>query len=176
MYIHKNIGKRNRRGTKVFVVADAETRRHIEITIFRHDHGRCHWLTVWLNPKQAVKLANFLLNPSKSVWVDFADPAPAPAPQGEHRETWQVIKATCNGVHPAWIAVKGKELAISHWGYGRSQPVGVTDYFHAEHSEVLSTQECKLLVGLLFHWAGAMMIGYKTKRIVKKKPDLMLAE
>ncbi len=133
-----------------------------------------HWISVSLLPAQAIKVAHRLQNPLIDAWVDFADPNPK-GPQGELRPIWDVMTVKHgNGVHTAWVGLQGSKLGIMNginWAKIKSGPA---DYFRPDDSKKLTDKHIKKLCGLLYHWAGAMMIGYVTKRTVTKERVLHL--
>jgi len=166
MYIHTKIGE-----NKVSVVCWGYEDSRIELTIYVDDQGHTIWHGISLDPQQALKVAHRLQNPLPDVWVDFVDPAPAPAPQGEMRSQWDVFKVKhSNGVHEGAIGILKGKIGINTSSFNIPKKSCRTDYFYCAKEENLSPAEIKKLAGLLYHWAGARMIGLVTerKKLVRK--------
>jgi len=143
----------------------------LAMTMWEPDRHR-HWLwhTCKLRPSQAVVIAHRLLNPLPDHWEDFADPLPPPEPQGEMQETWHVIKAA-GGL----LGIVGDKVGIatSRYSLGAYKP-GQAVYYHPTWSVNLTPLEIKRAAGILFYWAGAMMIGYRIETKVSKSKVLAL--
>lgn len=165
MYINTGVGK-GWAGYKVYVSAYSEKR--IELTIFKPEgrhNPKCMWCSVSLTTSQAIKVANSLQNPPCDKWVDFADPDPPPAPQGEMRPMWDVFLVKhSNGVHEGSIGIAKGKIAIDNGNFQFPKRSCQTDYFSSQREEELSSQEIKKLAGLLYHWAGANLIGLATRK------------
>lgn len=178
MYINTGIGD-GWAGHKVSV-STSFNGKFFELVIFQPvDYaGGCHWVGVSLSPAQAINIAGLLINPPEDKWVDYADPAPEPEPQGEIRKTWSVSKVKHkNGVYSAYIGITKNEVAINTSMVCPSpKRTCVTDYFWYEHSEELTSPETTKLAGILYHWAGAMMIGYKKRKRVEHYESLLLVD
>ena len=169
MYINTGVGKR-KHGHKVSIIAwDAESRDRIELTIYRGDRQEVKWCSISLNPQQAIKVAHRLQNPLPDAWVDYADPDPPPAAQGEIRAYWDVFIVKDKNGNKASIGIAEGKLGVSSDQYYPSRS-GPTDYFSHDHAEDLTPQEIKKLAGLLYHWAGAELIGLvrEKKKLVRK--------
>lgn len=164
MYINTGVGK-GWAGYKVYVTC---YHKRIELTVFKPEgrhNPRCLWCGVSLTTSQAIKVAYRLQNPLPDKWVSYVDPAPLPAPQGEVRPQWDVFLVKhSNGVHEGAIGITKGKIGIDAGNFLLPEKSCQTDYFASQREEKLSPQEIKKLAGLLYHWAGANLIGLATKK------------
>jgi hypothetical protein len=138
----------------------------IELTTWKPiGYERCDWIGISLTPGQAIELANTIRKPPK--------PEPIEMAQGgtEIRPMWQVYRVKHgNGVTRGMIGVcfdDGVVLGLDDSPNAISQKddkTGLKDYFWCNEVR-LSSREVKLVTGLLYFWAGAMMVG--TRKISK---------
>ena len=137
------------RGGHLGVTAYSE-RRRMEWTMWEPiGHGRVQWHGVSFTAKEAPEIIRTLLHPPGN-------------------GNWQVFKLHhSNGVHIQYLAItfERDKTVLAVTGNLSPPKVGLTDYFFRTHSVALNADEVWLLVGYVMHWAGAVLIGPKTKKV-----------
>jgi len=187
MYINTGVGEGgSRRDHKISIVAwdtkypDSDDHPSIRLEIYKTDHGMTNWVGVSLTPRQAVRVAHRILNPLGYRWGAFADPEPE-GPKGELRPFWDIMKVKHkNGVHDGTIAIKRERtgnprsdkcyptettIAIHTMSWETIEKSHQSECFWSEHEEAFTPPEAKRIAGFLYHWGGALMIGYEDKTI-----------
>jgi len=153
MYINTGVGK-GWAGRKVSLYA---TDKYFQITIYKPvDSGfGCGHVGVTVDAQQATAIAHRLEHPLP--------------------DQWDVLRVKhTNRVHPANIGIGAGKIGIQIGSHLSSS--GPSDSFRFDTTETLDSKEAERLRGFLYHWAGAMLIGYVSVKEVIVQQVLPLVD
>lgn len=162
-YIHSTIKFKNREMGLYTHEAD-----RMGLTLWNPiGHGRVGWIDVSFTAKQSIDIVHTMLHPPGVGPVEMGDGS------FEDRQMWWVFKVKHgNGVHSGWLGVTTDVECHCKLGlYDSSNmppDIGMADYFFHSATISLSLKETHKLIGYIMHWAGAVLIGTKTKKVSRK--------